>query len=769
MPEPDYILAIDFGTTTSAAILVGGATDELIEEPSGHGRTWPSTVSWDGDKLVVGTTADKRKRRHAGTYRAEFKQELGRDAPIRLGERSFAITVLITELLMAMKGEAERIAGGSIDRAVLTIPASYHPEDCRRDLMIEAGTAAGFRLVELLTEPVAAALAPAAGRPITPGTLLLVCDFGGGTFDTALVQVHADGNEVLGYRALDTGHGGRDIDDALSAILVDSAGPEVVTEIASDRGRLLLKDAARGIKHDLSNDESADADFGSTDIELSATRKELNTLTRPLLRGAMECVRLLLDACSVSLDDVDCVLTVGGVSRMPIVQETVGTLGRPLREAKVPELAVVQGAARFAARAANRVAYPVRQRVDERPLRWRIPDGGSATLLEWLVSAGDSFTAGQVLAHVRIGGAIWDLRADDTAGRITGLHARRGAAIFDRVWLATAETVDATVRDDPEPVLAVEISGRAITALAFSPDGDSFVGTLDEGVGKDKTRSAPAPSSLQTLVRNLDVLAEAIAPTSESRAVRWVTKPGYASCITQCWFKGSLAVAYSRDGRLIATGGTKGKATIADTRGNEQATFECGTPVTGVSFGPDGKRLATASECLHVWDIEAGTATMLRAGAVADVRFSPADDLVMAAYPADGVARVMDARRGRVATVRTEVECRNSTGFVAVSPDGARFAAGRDENAVGVWDTVRGDLVASLPHVSVRAAAFSKDGITCATGSADGYALLWNIATGEELARVEHGDKVNAVAFSPDGKFLGTAGADGKARIWRVA
>jgi molecular chaperone DnaK (HSP70) len=183
MTEP--ILAIDFGTTTSAAIVVAGGKEDLIEEPSGHGRTWPSSVSLDGDRLVAGTAAENRKRRHAQLYRAEIKPELAEDRQVRLGDRDFPVTELITAILAAIRTEAERVAGREVRRAVITVPASYRPHDRRRALMLQAAADAGLAPVELLTEPVAAALAPATGTPIPPGSLLVVYDYGGGTFDTA--------------------------------------------------------------------------------------------------------------------------------------------------------------------------------------------------------------------------------------------------------------------------------------------------------------------------------------------------------------------------------------------------------------------------------------------------------------------------------------------------------------------------------------------------------------------------------------------------------
>ena len=730
---PDPILAVDCGTTTSSAILVLDGKEELIEEPSGHGRTWPSAVSLDGDHLVTGTAAENRKRRHPDLYRAEFKSELAQGRQVKLGDRSFPVPRLFAALLVAMKAEAERVAGGEVNRAVLTIPASYQPYDKRRDLMIESATMAGFSAVELLPEPVAAGLAPATGAPVPVGSVLAIYDFGGGTFDCALVRVAPKGNKVLGYASLED-CGGRDIDAGLAALIQSHADAELAEHTRTPRGRLVLGDVVTQIKHQLSAAESADDDYGTTDIVVSATRGQVEEITRPLINRTLECLQGMLNAAGTSLADVTAVLMVGGVTRMPVVRATVAkALGCPLREPKSPELAVVQGAARFAAAAGTRFAAPASIRTAERPLRWEFPDD-QASLTEWLVKRGDRFTANQPLARVRLlGGALWELRADDADGRVVSLHAEGGDAVFSGDWLVTAETVDARVRATPVQVHSCS-HASALRGVAFRPGPKQWVAAAaDTGV-----------------VAVYDVASGYNA---------WAAAQGSGGC----------AAVYSPDGEYLASGCDDGRASIwcaAD--GSERSVFECGTPVTGVSFSRDGKRLATASDCLHVWDTGTGTPVTLRAGTVRDVCFSPVDDLLAASYPADRTTRVFDAAPGRAATVLTEVECRAAAGFAAFSGDGTRLAAGLDDDSAGIWDSRGGQRVAIVPHAAVRAAAFHQDGITVATGGADGYARLWNIATGAELARVEHGAAVNAVAFSPDGTLLATAGGDRFSRFWQI-
>jgi Tol biopolymer transport system component/actin-like ATPase involved in cell morphogenesis len=728
MSEP--ILAIDFGTTTSAAVLVAGADEELIEEPSGQGRTWPSAVSLDGDTLLVGTTAERRKRMHATLYRAEFKPDLGRDFPVPLGDRSFAVPELITAMLKELRTAGERVADAEITRAVLTVPASYGTHDQRSALMIEAATAAGFEIVELLSEPVAAALAPAAGAPLEPGSLILVYDFGGGTFDTALLRIGTKGNEILGHAALD--HcGGRDIDAALYEALVDAGGEPLADLLKSQRARVQLTTQARNLKHQLTDAETADDYFGDTDILLSTTRDQLDELALPLLDRTIDCVKALLVSCDVEFDEVDAVLLVGGVTRMPIVTQTVEqSLGRPLRYARSPELAVVQGAARFAGAAQTRFAVPAKQRIPERPLRWRIP-GDSATLLAWQVSPGDAFQVGQSLGQVRLtNGAIWELRADQP-GRAGALHAGPGSTVYSGDWLVTAEVIAPALLASPE-LLSTAKHSEDLNGVAFHPNG-IWIATVSD----DKTAriwDARNGSELRRLAHG-----------------NWV-----------------YSVVFSTDGLRLASGSRDESARIWEVNtGRQLSRFECGSEVNGVSFSPDGRSLATAADKLTVWNIETSAATVLTGelSTVEDVCFSPDGVLIASAHP-DGSVLIWDFASSELITT---IEEDGKVHRVAFSPDSTRVAAARENGSVSIWDATTGAKTTQMTHSSdAFCVAFSPDGTQIATGGHDDCARVWDASTGEELTNVDHAHSVYGVAFSPDGKRLATASWDDTARIWQI-
>jgi len=435
----DPVLTIDFGTSYSSAVIVGATNP--IAEPTTDSYSWPSSVYLQGDTLLVGTLAERKKRTEPAAFRTEFKRELGAAAPVFLGERTFAPVELATAVIRALKTEAERTHGGPIDRVVLTVPASYLPGDPRRALMIEAGEAAGFGAVELLAEPVAAAFAPGA----SPGVdgLMLVYDFGGGTFDTAVVRMEPSKHTVLGHAALDD-CGGRDI-DALVGAKVREEGEEwlaPLVETAGSEGGLRLRmavgDFAQRVKHQLTDSTTVEDFLLPISPAYRLARSELAKLVEPQLRRTVDCVRGLLRRLRLDIQEIDAVLLVGGSSRMPVVAETLaGEFGRPLHRPEDPDLAVVLGAAEWSRRRSPAVVSDEIHRPGLYPLHWDIP-GGVARIHRWLVQPRDPYPAGAALARVRLpDGALWDLTAAKE-GVVERLLAEPGSEVRGGQWLALA-------------------------------------------------------------------------------------------------------------------------------------------------------------------------------------------------------------------------------------------------------------------------------------------------------------------------------------------
>ncbi|GAA4674581.1 Hsp70 family protein [Phytohabitans rumicis] len=442
------VLVVDFGTTSSsAAVVVGAAEGRTVPEPVTGAATWPSAVFWDGQQMLVGTLAERRKRSEPESFAAEFKRGLAADASVVLGNRRFRPIEQVVAMLAALRVEGERLHGGPIARAVVTVPASYGSHDPRRARMIAAAEAAGFDTVELLPEPVAAAFAPIVGAPFEPGDLVLVYDLGGGTFDTALVRIGERWHEVLGHAALDD-CGGRDIDALLAGrIHIDgqewlapllSSAAATPTAPATLRLGMAVTDFAQRLKHQLSDAPAVEDFFLPNAPPYRLSRTDLGTLAAPLLGRTLACCTDLVTRLGVPPSEVTAVLAVGGGARMPAVTELLQrALRLPLRTVEDPALATVRGAARWLPSSGPRRVSAQTSPEPTLPLAFPIP-GGSARLLRWLVVPGQAYLAGVPLARVRLpSGALWDLTAT-APGTLDRLLIPPGAEVAPGTWVALA-------------------------------------------------------------------------------------------------------------------------------------------------------------------------------------------------------------------------------------------------------------------------------------------------------------------------------------------
>ncbi|MBU2667164.1 Hsp70 family protein [Actinoplanes bogorensis] len=430
----EAVLVVDFGTSGSAGVLVAGDRTQPLREPSSGLFVWPSSVLADGEELLVGTLPDRKRLIRPGDYQNEIKRLLGR-SDVTIGGRTLSPADLFGAVLRAFRDEAQRIHGRPIEQLLLTVPAAYHPGDPRRELMIGVAQGLGFGTVELLYEPVAAAGSAPAGEAFAPGDLVLVYDFGGGTFDAALVRVGADGHDVLRHAALD--HlGGLDLDEVVYQHLAGLGGDELTRLLAATdrlggKARIELAERARRMKEQLSDVSVAEDILGLLDLELRLDRDTFDKLAEPLVAQTVECCERL-----VAGDQPAWVLMVGGSSRVPLVASMMAARFGRVRASRDPELAVVTGAAAWAARGVSRVCPPQPQGPEEKPLRWAIPQG-LGTLTRWLRSEGESYRPGDALAQVRLAdGPVYQLTADEP-GVVLTRHAEPGDLVAAGDWLVT--------------------------------------------------------------------------------------------------------------------------------------------------------------------------------------------------------------------------------------------------------------------------------------------------------------------------------------------
>jgi molecular chaperone DnaK len=489
------ILAIDFGTRYSTAYLVPPHSGDLVSvsEPY-RGDRWPSAVlAGGGDgRLQVGSPAyEQRKDAAENCFASEFKRDLGLPDPIVAGyTRADLLRHLFEAMAARARSELDRYWPGQrvqLGRTVLTVPASYRdpvsygPPWTLRGLMVSAAEAAGLGPVELLPEPVAAAWG--LRHRFSPESCyrVLIYDFGGGTFDTALIQI-GPGDE---WHELGTGSelvGGMDIDRTLANLLKQKSS-QWVTDIirpgsTGDSERRYKVDVAAQAEAENQKIQLATTEQAQTLAQLldgprvSLTLAELNEAAEPYIRETITCYRRMLARAEEKYDiteveDLNAVLLVGGTTKLPLVRKLVeADLRAGIPAGTGPEIgnfgldvdrAVAHGAAMWACDPGNEIELlkPLANRPGRSMLRWQFAeraqaDGRSPSLMRWHTGPGQPYGPLTPLARIRYpDGSLWDLAARE-AGSLSQLltepdetaeAADNGVPVKSRQWLATAERV----------------------------------------------------------------------------------------------------------------------------------------------------------------------------------------------------------------------------------------------------------------------------------------------------------------------------------------
>jgi molecular chaperone DnaK len=366
------IIGIDLGTTNSCVAVLEGGEPTVIHNQEG-GRTTPSMVSWNADGDVIVGAASKRQmvtnpertvfgaKRLIGRKNNDVRDLVSRlpykvsaarngDAWIDIAGTPRSPQEISAHVLAKMKRVAEDYLGETVDEAVLTVPAYF--DDVQRQATKDAGAIAGLTVRAILNEPTAAALAY--GVHHQHNQRLAVFDLGGGTFDISILVIESGVFEVLATCG-DTSLGGDDFDRVIIDLLADGFAAEHGIDLRKDSVALQrLKEAAERAKIELSSSMTTDINLpfvaagsaGPIHLIRELERGQLERACKSLFdRLDAPCVKAL-EAARCRPDDIDQVLLVGGMTRMPAVQErAVRIFGKPASKGVNPDEIVAMGAA----------------------------------------------------------------------------------------------------------------------------------------------------------------------------------------------------------------------------------------------------------------------------------------------------------------------------------------------------------------------------------------------------------------------------------------
>ncbi len=335
------IVGIDLGTTNSLIGVMETGFPILLADADGE-RLTPSVVCFDAaGEALVGRAAVRAELAAPDATIRSIKRQMGSRELVSIRGKRIAPEMISSLILGKLKLDAERALGHVITHAVITVPAYFN--DGQRNATKKAAELAGFSVERIINEPTAAALAYGLDRLDTKSKIA-VYDLGGGTFDVSILELSDGLFEVLATNG-NTRLGGDDIDKSLMQLVASRIGGAALTS----EQRVKLREAVVNAKHRLSSEEAASiglpffSDAQNVSVEL--TREELESVAGPIIeRTRAHCLRVLADA-KLEVGDIDEVILVGGVTRMPLVRKLVGEIfKREPNTSQNPDEAVALGA-----------------------------------------------------------------------------------------------------------------------------------------------------------------------------------------------------------------------------------------------------------------------------------------------------------------------------------------------------------------------------------------------------------------------------------------
>ncbi len=374
------IIGIDLGTTNSCVAVLEGGTPKVIENSEGA-RTTPSIIAYMEDgEILVGAPAKRQAVTNPKNTLFAVKRLIGRkfdekevqkdidlmpfeiskadngDAWVKVRDKKLAPPQVSAEVLRKMKKTAEDYLGEEVTEAVITVPAYFN--DAQRQATKDAGRIAGLEVKRIINEPTAAALAFGLDKAAGKDRKIAVYDLGGGTFDVSIIEIaDVDGEkqfEVLSTNG-DTFLGGEDFDQRIIDHIIEDFKKQSGVDLSKDPIALQrIKAAAERAKIELSSSQQTElnepyiamANGAPVHLTFKITRAKLESLVDDLIQRTIEPCKIALKDAGLSASQIDDVILVGGMTRMPKVQDAVKAFfGKEPRKDVNPDEAVAVGAA----------------------------------------------------------------------------------------------------------------------------------------------------------------------------------------------------------------------------------------------------------------------------------------------------------------------------------------------------------------------------------------------------------------------------------------
>jgi molecular chaperone DnaK len=351
----EKILGIDLGTTNSAAAIYENGRATVIpsaEGPTMAGKMFPSVVAFTKDgQLLVGESAKRQATANPEGTVYEIKRKMGTDYKVNIYGKEYTPQQISSFILQKIKKDAETYLAVPIRKAVITVPAHFN--DNQRQATKDAGEIAGFEVARIINEPTAACLAYGVDK-VQKEMKILVFSFGGGTHDVTVMDFGKGVFQVLSTSG-DTQIGGTDLDKAVMDYLLDEFKRQTGVDLAADRNAMgRLKEAAEKAKIELSTLMATDIDLpflysdtsGPKHLHLTLTRAKLEGLAQPIVQKTEGTIVRALEGAKLTPKDIDKIILIGGMTRMPLVQRYVEQImGKPAERGVDPMECVAVGAA----------------------------------------------------------------------------------------------------------------------------------------------------------------------------------------------------------------------------------------------------------------------------------------------------------------------------------------------------------------------------------------------------------------------------------------